>query len=43
MVTFRTQSNYIAKGDCIHWIGPLGEFGDAAQLNADNFSWYRWY
>lgn len=43
IVTFRTQSAYIEVGDCVHWIGPLGEFGGAAQLNADNFDWYRWF
>jgi len=40
---FRTGAGFQQKGDCIHWIGPLGEFSSAPQLNAGNFDWYRWY
>jgi hypothetical protein len=42
-VVFRTDSVYDAEGDCIHYIGPLSEFGGAAQLNATSYDWYRWY
>ncbi|MCA9490988.1 MAG: hypothetical protein KC621_13760 [Myxococcales bacterium] len=40
---FRTASTFDLKGDCIHWIGPIGQFGGATQLNADDFDWYETY
>jgi len=42
-VTFRTGSGFQAIGDCIHWIGPLGQFGMEEQLDADDYDWYRWF
>ncbi len=31
------------KDDCIHYIGPLGEFSGTPQLNVGDFDWYRWW
>ncbi|NCG18719.1 MAG: hypothetical protein GWP91_06880 [Rhodobacterales bacterium] len=42
-VIFRTGTDLVFLGDCIHWIGPLGAFDSVEQLNADNFDWYRFY
>jgi hypothetical protein len=43
IVTFRTGSDFVYLGDCIHWIGPLGTFDSAEQLDAGDFDWYRYY
>ena len=39
-ITFRTQSSYDVVGDCIHYIGPVTQFGGTAQLDANDFDWY---
>ncbi len=41
--TLRTTAGLQLMGDCIHWIGPYGEFNGDAQLGADNLDWYRWW
>ena len=43
VITFRTFSAYDQVGDCIHWIGPVTEYFDVTQLNADDYDWYRSY
>jgi hypothetical protein len=42
-ITFRTQSSYDVVGDCIHYIGPVTQFGGVAQLDANDFDWYDYY
>lgn len=39
---WRTSANTFVD-DCVHYIGPLGEFQGDAQLNVDNFDWFRWW
>jgi hypothetical protein len=41
--TFRTESTFDVVGDCIHYIGPVGQFDGAVQLNASDFDWYTYY
>jgi hypothetical protein len=42
-ITFRTQSSYDVVGDCIHYIGPVTQFGGTAQLDANDFDWYDYF
>ena len=38
---FRTVSGLQSMGDCIHWIGPLGDYVNAPQLDVAEVDWYR--
>ncbi len=40
-VTLRTNSNLIVGGECVTYVGPVGVFGGAVQLNVLNFDWLR--
>ncbi|MEQ1564402.1 MAG: hypothetical protein ABMA64_02105 [Myxococcota bacterium] len=43
IVTFRSGSSYDYLGDCIHFIGPLTQFGGIEQLDAGDFDWYDYF
>lgn len=43
VITLRSGSSFDYLGDCIHWIGPVGQFSGAPQLDADDFDWYEWF
>lgn len=42
-ITFRTNSTFDVVGDCIHYIGPVTQFGGVEQLDANDFDWYEYY
>jgi hypothetical protein len=42
-VVFRSGSTFDYLGDCIHYIGPLGQFDSAPQLNAEDYDWYDYF
>lgn len=42
-LVFRTESNYVQVGDCIHFIGPLQRFQETLQLTVEDFDWFTDY
>ncbi|RME51614.1 MAG: hypothetical protein D6795_08060, partial [Deltaproteobacteria bacterium] len=38
-ITLRTQSEFVAVGDCYTFVGPLGHFQKTPQLDAIDFDW----
>ena len=38
-VVFRSASKFLATGDCVTFVGPVGRFNDDVQLNTTNFGW----
>jgi hypothetical protein len=39
VVTFRSSSSFLYPGDCIHWIGPVGQFKATLQLDSSDYDW----
>jgi hypothetical protein len=40
-IALRTNSQFVMSGDCVTFVGPVGAFGGAPQLNVANFDWLR--
>jgi len=40
--TFRSRSEFIEQGDCLHYVGPMGAF-NGPQIDATTYEWHRTY
>lgn len=39
VVTYRSASTFLSIGQCVTFVGPLGQFNDLPQINVANFDW----